>query len=226
MSMTRINRRSLIQGAAGTAIAAAISIAERGGLAHAQSDWSPPAVSGVTFWTERSSVNYAFIVDNPNTALAIADAQFEATLYDGGGTVLETSTDSLAWLAPLQKIVLVEFEFLSDAQRVASVDVKLTEYEFRSNEPFSVENPVYMMERFGSYATGVVRNPYPRSVRGVRVATLLFDGGGAVIGGGSTTLEVIQPFGTAAARVSVVANGTPVRAEMYARLSSFGSFRD
>lgn len=217
-------RRRALTGLA--AASAAMILPGTSSISAQTENWSGAQLSEPGFVQVRSSVYVGMTISNPNTGVAISDIEIESTAYDAGGTVLRTSSEFVEWLAPGETLSVADLLLLSDGQQVGYLSCRVTKQSYRSSQPIIVENPRFVEDRFLSSATGLVRNPYPRSLSDVRVYAVFYDSSGRILGGNSSSVSNVPAFGTAAARVIVPEGVRPARIEMSAVLTLITEFRD
>lgn len=134
------------------------------------------------------TVNYAFLVRNPNPAHAVQNSTFTATFYDAGGAVLGTDDlGAIELVLPGQTLGVSDALWL-DNPAVASITIALTSGEpvvmTDALTPYEVTNPSVCNTEFGTAARAEITSPYAANVLLPRVSVLYYDAANRIIGGG------------------------------------------
>jgi hypothetical protein len=167
-------------------------------------------------------VGYGFIVQNPNTALAMQQLSYQVGAYDAVGNVLTTGSHFVELLLPGQRLGVGGDLFVPDGTVAARVDVQLLQGTYIAAgpaQPFATERVTFVPDAYFPKVTGVVRSPYQQAITNLRLGALTYNASGKIIGGGYTYLPFVPAGGQAAAEVSVVTAGTPARSELYAAVT-------
>ncbi|MBX5444564.1 hypothetical protein [Sphaerobacter sp.] len=171
---------------------------------------------------EYRSASYAFIVENPNSGLAVEDSQYQVAVYDANGTVIETDSGYITILFPGEKLGIASSLFLPDGTEIDRLDVQVKPGRFEpfdQRPEFATENVNYVPDDYFPKVTGIVKSPYQKDLENIRVAAIAYDEAGNIIGGGFTYLDFVPANGQAAVDVSITTSGVPAKVELYATLS-------
>lgn len=168
-------------------------------------------------------VGFAFIVENPNPGFAVEDSQYQLAVYDEAGTVVETDSGYINLILPGQALGIAGDLYLNEGVMAARMEVQLRDGDAVATEPlpaFTVESPTYYPSEYYASVTGIVKNPYDRTIGDLRVSAVLYNGAGEIIGGGFTYLNFLLANGSAGAKASVIGAGEVAEVELYPTLSS------
>ncbi len=116
--------------------------------------------------------------------------------------------------------------FVPEGAQAARIEVQArpgragsSDFVSLGSNPLSGENTAYLASRVAPKVSGIIRNRLGQDVSDISVSAVLYDGSGAIIGGGSTYLEFVPANGTAAVEVYVTSKGTPARIDLYPALT-------
>jgi hypothetical protein len=189
---------------------------------------SPLAVLRQGYGQDDNSVAYGIVMQNPNGNYSIESSEYYATLYSGDGRVLGVAEGYINVVLPGQTIGIAGNSYLTGAEAVARMEVQVQTDELVPSEPlpiFTAENISYFPGDYSSSVTGQIVNPYPRDISQLKVAAILYDGAGTIIGGGYTYLDFVPANGRAAVDVSVTSTGQPTGVELYATVSALSEIK-
>ena len=180
-------------------------------------------VSAYGFGQDEREVGFAFVVENPNSNLAVEGTQFQIAAYDKAGTVVKTDSGYIELVLPQQSLGVADTSYVSDGVEVAKIEVQLSPGRFIPSEwmpSFDVERVVYYPGTYGDSIAGILRNPYAVNVSDVRVSAVAYDEGDKVVGSGYTYLNFVLAETATGVSSSIVCSAPPARVEMYASMSS------
>lgn len=174
------------------------------------------------FGQDGRSVGWAFIVENPNSGLAVVNSQYQVAAYDASGTVLKTDSGYIPIVLPGERLAIASDLILNEGQVAGRVDVQVRTGEFEPLEVtslFTTENVAYLPDDYFPKATGVVVSSATRDLENIRVSAVAYDEAGNIIGGGFTYLDFVPAGGRAAVEVSITTSAPPARVELYPTIS-------
>ena len=146
-----------------------------------------------------------FLFENTDTA-GVEDIEYTVTASDVNGTIIETDTGSIDFIAAGTTTGVASQMYLDEGVTVENVDIDWTYYvdASGSNEiPFTFENARYYFDPFWDRFTAVMVNNSSDSFTNVRVDMIAYDAAGMVIGGGYSLVNFIPGD----AQVGVSING-------------------
>jgi hypothetical protein len=187
----------------------------------------PLALVTKGYGQDKNEIGFGFIVENPNTALAVERSQYQIAAYDKAGTVLKTDSGYISLLLPGQKLGMAGTVSVPEGTVVDRFDVQVKPGEFEESDAlpsFTTENVAYQAGEFSSKVLGVIKSPYKQDVDEVHVAAIVYDDKGAIIGGGFTFVSFVPANGQAAVEVSVTTAGKPAKVELHPTISGLSSF--
>lgn len=170
-----------------------------------------------------NQLGYAFIVNNPNTDLAVTDSRYQVAAYAADGTVLKTDSGSVTIVMPNEKLGVAGWIFLSQGQAVDHVEIQLQPGKMQpvtNSGAMTSDKVSFVDDPYFPKVTGIVKNPYSKDLNQVYVSAIAYDADGKIIGGGFTFVDFVPANGQAAAEVAIAASGTPARVELYPTLSN------
>jgi len=208
-----------------------------------------PVISGLTFWSEETElpegasnialtkqgfgqdgqeVGFGFIVENPNGNFAIESSTYHVTAFAEDGHVLATEEGYVEVLLPEQALGVAGTTYLVEDTTVARVEAEILVGDFVESDLlpyFTAENVIYKPDEYWPEVTGRIVSPYSQDITDARVAAILYDEAGEIIGGGFTYLDFAPANGKAAVEVSVTGSGTPATSQLYATVSGLSEFK-
>jgi hypothetical protein len=192
----------------------------------AQTPWEGPRILDYGFFQERQILHTGYLVENPNAGVGLSDMEFELEARDSAGTVLETTSGYVEWLAPGQQTGVSTGVFLSSGQVVAGLAIRVMRVNFRPLDGFVVQDARFVQERSLSYVRGSVANPFPRAVENLNLAALFYDGDGRLMGGDTGSIRSVPAGGTAAAELTLLSAVRPAAVALYAFMGISSRFTD
>jgi hypothetical protein len=161
-----------------------------------QATWFSPDKNSPTL------VYYAFIIANPNQALAIKNARLQAVAYDASGVILATTDNYLSVILPGVQVGMPGMSPFNIPQNttVAKVDVKVTDmgqpvpFEVFGS-PFTFDKISYFDDPDWPVATGILRNPQNADFNDVSVSAIAYDAAGNIVGAGNGDQSNYLPAG-------------------------------
>jgi hypothetical protein len=172
--------------------------------------------------TSGSSVGYAFTIKNENAAEAAESVQLQIAFQDDGGTVLKTSSETIAVLGPAEQISVGGTSFFSQANDKMKMTVQALPSKWTAVTPlavFTFANTNYVAERFSSSVTGVIKSPFTKDYKLVRVSAIGLDEAGKIIGAGFTYVDFVPAGGQSAVSVSYT-GAKPATVVLHGQLTS------
>ncbi len=163
-------------------------------------------VTAQGFGQDQRQVGFAFIVENPNPAMAVENLQYQVTAYNAEGAVVKTESGYIQLVLPKQKLGLGGVLLVDEGVTVSKLEVQLNKGDLTASEKiptFTVDSVSYYPREITSLATGIIKNPYNRTITQLRVAAVAYDEAGTIIGGGFTFLNFIQANGTSGVEIRV-----------------------
>jgi hypothetical protein len=186
-----------------------------------------PAITTSGFGGERNSYGFGFIAENPSSDTAFESTPYQAALLDAEGNVLAVDEGYIELLLPGQKLGVADSMYVPEGTTPAKLTVALLARKPQKTEPlpaFTTENVSFKPDDYSPKATGIIKSPYNKDVKNLRVSALAYDDTGNIIGGGFTFVDFVPANGQAAVDVSITASGTPARVELHPTLSGLSSF--
>lgn len=187
----------------------------------------PLTVAAQGFGQSGQQAGFGFVVKNPYSDQAIENTMYHAAAYAEDGSVLGVEEGFIELLLPDQQLGVGNDLGLPAGTKAAKLDVQVKAGKLTKSEhlpSFMVDNVNYKADRFSSMVTGIVKSPYQKDVKNLRVSALTYDEKGNITGGGFTFLDFVLANGQAPVEVSVKHSGKPARVELYPVLSGLSSF--
>lgn len=169
------------------------------------------------------SAGYGILIENPNQGFSLEYTQYQVTAYSDDGKVLTTDEGYVNLILPGQIIGIGGDLYLHEGMTIHHLDAQIITGDFIESEEFpffSSDKVVFQAGTYSSKVTGIILSPYRSDITDVRVSAITYDENGAVNGGGYTYLDFVPANGEAAVEVLVAVTGTPIKAELFATLSS------
>ena len=184
----------------------------------------PLKLAAKGFGQHEAHLGYAFVLENPNQALAFESSDYQVAAYDDAGKVLKTESGYVELLLPGQaRVVAGEMYLDQEEVSVARLEVQIKPGHATSAQPqptFETESVIYVPGEYQSQVKGLVNSPYKQDVTNLRVSAVAYDQSGAIIGGGYTYLDFIPAEGQAAVEVPVTVGAEPAKVELYPALTA------
>lgn len=158
------------------------------------------------FGQDGPDVGVAFVVQNPNTDLALAFTDYQVAAYDEAGTVLATAEGIVRRIVPQLPTAVALTMQVEETDVVNRITVQILDGDPVPADPMTPlgsADAAYLAGDFSEAVTGVIQNPHPRVVEDVRVSAVVFDDRGEIIGAGATYMSFVPPRGATGVRVSV-----------------------
>jgi hypothetical protein len=174
------------------------------------------------FGQDERSVGYAFIVENPNSGLAVVNSRYQVAAYDASGIVLTTDSGYIPIVLPGERLGIASDFYLNEGQVVDRVEVQVRTGDFEPLDVtslFTTENVAYIADEYFPKVTGVVVSSATRDLESIRISAVAYDEAGNIIGGGFAYLDFVPAGGRAAVEASITTSAPPARVELYAAIS-------
>jgi len=169
------------------------------------------------------SLSYAFFVENPDPAKAIAATGYQVTMFDNEGKVLKTYDNVTPIVLPQQRLAIANDMYVENGM-AARMEVQLKRQRFEETKftaPLAVENVTTKQGSIGVVVAGTVQNTYPQDLEYVWVSSVFYDGEGHIIGGGTKVLDFVPASGKIAFEVNAIAvKEVPAKVDVYAAVSN------
>lgn len=176
------------------------------------------------FGQRQQEVGFAFIIENPNPKLAVEQAVYLVTAYDGAGQILKVGSDLIPALSPGQRSGVASRLRLPPDTRTARLDVQILPGTSLSSEPlapFVSDRVAVRGGREAARVVGMIRNPLRHDVSHVSIAAVAYDAAGAIIGGGQAVIASIRAGELKSVEVPITTSGSISEVELYAGVRSF-----
>ncbi|MHB1357336.1 MAG: FxLYD domain-containing protein [Anaerolineae bacterium] len=180
------------------------------------------------FGQDEQEVAYGIVVENPNDS-AIIDSQFQITVFDEEGTILDTDSGYLPLILPGQVLYLASYTYLNENQVADTIEIVIetgevgdTEY----NAPLTTDKMVYQEGEYSSVVLGLVNNPFDMEVGNVNVWCVAYDADGNIIGGGQSYVSFIAAGASTGVEMYVTSEGAVDHIEVSAALANYVSYDD
>jgi hypothetical protein len=170
-----------------------------------------PTVVNQGFAQDARRLGWGIELDNANEAHGIQGLQVRVDVFDAAGAVLGVQEGRIHLVLPGQRMVFADEVWLPEGQRASEIAVTVLPDEFVAAAMvdelplFAGEAAAFEPATYGDRITGRIANPSAISVTDIRVSAVLYDPGGAIVGGGYTYLDLVPAQGRAAVTVRVVA---------------------
>ena len=181
------------------------------------------------FGQQDRGLGYAFVVENPNPALAVTLLPYEIALFNPNGDLAGTVSGYVQRLLPDRTLGVAGTTGLDEGVTVAEIEVRLGQGTFNAADPapgFTTERITFYDEPYRDGAAGVVTSLYPHSLTDVRVGVIPYNDDGTIIGGGFTYLNFIPPETSTGVRVSMTKAGEVAYVELHPVQSGLTSAGD
>lgn len=185
-------------------------------------------ISAQGFGQDNTTVGYAFVVSNPNTATGFENIAYQVAALDTAGTVVATDSGYINVLFAGETQGVGGSLFVDSGATVNSLTVQVSGGDAVAGDPvagFTVEGGQYIPGDFGNQATGIVVSPFGRAFDDLRVSAVAYDAAGAIVGGGFTFVNFVPANGRTGVTVQVTAAGEVAEVALYPALSAL-SFLD
>lgn len=208
-----------------------------------------PAISGLTMLSDESrdaaveplrleasgygqddsQVGYGLLVKNPSPDHAIENSQYRAALFAEDGSVLGVDEGYIELVLPDQTLGIGAALGVPEGANVTKIVVQVKSGAAQETEAlpfFTSENANFKPNDYFPSVTGIVKSPYGKDVKNIRVSALAYNADGEIIGGGFTFVDFVPANGQAAVDVSIRLAGTPAQVELYPALSGLSFFEN
>ena len=179
-------------------------------------------VTAIGYGSGSFGTGYGFTIRNENASEAAELVSVQIAWQDPSGAVLGTETQSISVLGPSEHTGVGGTTFSSAIKAGAKMTVQALAARWTPIQPiptFTFSNSSYIADTFSAKITAVVKSPYTKDLKLVRISAIGVDAGGQIIGGGFTFLDFVPANGTAA--VSVTYSGArPANIALYGQLTS------
>jgi hypothetical protein len=168
------------------------------------------------------TLGYGFTIRNENAAEAAESVSVQIAFQDAAGTVVGTDSASIAYLGPGEHTGLAGTSFASTVKTATKMTVQALPSKWTAIGPvptFTFTGTAYLAEQFSTKVTGIIKSPFAKDYKLVRVSAIGVDAAGAIVGGGYGFVDFVPANGTAAVSISYTGK-TPANVALYAQLSS------
>lgn len=182
------------------------------------SDVQPLKITASGYALNGSTLTYAVVIENPNSAYLVNQTVLAVNAYSADGKLLSGDPFRVISLLPGQKLGISRGINLCDGDVVDHIEVAIGSGDFTASGQttyLTSENVILLDGAVG----GDLVNQSGMEIKVVYATAIVYDENDQVIGGGFQTVDVIAAGGRASVQIPVVVNGTPARAELYAVLS-------
>lgn len=182
------------------------------------SDAQPLKVTASGYALNGSTLTYAVIIENPNTAYTVDQSLLSVNAYAADGTFLTGDPLPVISLLPGQKLGISRELTLCSDETVDHIEAAIGSGDFTAPQQtayFTSENVAF---QDGSVSGDLV-NQSGLEIKIFYATAIVYDANGQIIGGGSQTIDTIAADGRISVQIPVTVNGTPARAELYAVLT-------
>lgn len=172
------------------------------------------------------NVGWAFIIQNPNSGLAVQSSQYQVAFSDASGTIIDTESGYVALLLPSEKTAVSGDAYLPKGTTAAKMEVVFNQGKTSSLDatvPFTTDKVTYLADKYFPQVTGIVSSPYTRDLQDVRLSAVAYDANNKIIGSGYTYLSFIPAKGSSGVSMSMTSSATPDHVELYASISGLTS---
>lgn len=208
-----------------------------------------PAISGLTMLSDESrdeaveplrleasgygqddsQVGYGLLVKNPSPGHAIENSQYRAAVFAEDGSVLGVDEGYIKLVLPDQTLGIGATLGVPEGANVTKIVVQVKSGVAQETEAlpfFTSENASFKPNDYFPSVTGIVKSPYGKDVKNLRVSALAYNAESEIIGGGFTFVDFVPSNGQAAVDVSIRLAGTPAQVELYPALSGLSFFEN
>ncbi len=182
----------------------------------------PISVTAQGFGQDDQEIGYAFLVNNPNSAFAFENSQYQIAFYNTEGAVVKTESGYISLLLPNQTLGVGGVLYLDENIHAGKMEVQLNAGQATLTDfqlPFTAENVVYMPDEYFSKASGIISNPYDIDLTDLRLSAVVYNETGEIIGGGYTYVNFLLAQGSTGAQVTVTSKGKVGKVEFYPAIS-------
>jgi hypothetical protein len=179
----------------------------------------PVIVIDQGYGQEKQQFSFAFVLENPNQAIALEYTEFQVAAYDASDVVINTESGSLGLLLPGQRFGVSGMMWLNEGVTVAKIDIQVKTGDptlTDLTEPLSTSKVTYRPTDYISFVSGLISNPYDYNLKSIRVNAVLYDAADKIIGGGLTYHNFILAHSASGVVLVVSSAGEVARAELYA----------
>lgn len=159
----------------------------------------------------------AFIVENSNTTHAFGHTDYQAAAYDEAGTVLGTTSYSIAIVFPGERLGKGRWIIVPETKEVAKLEVQIRPEQAKvfelTRNPFTAEQVKYVPDEHFPKVTGLIKSSWEKEAR-VTFTAIAYDDSGAIIGGGFDN-GFAEAYGQGVVGVNVDTTGQPAKVELY-----------
>lgn len=193
-----------------------------------KNDAKPITITAEGYGQDEDQVGYGMIVKNPNASLAYEGSEYQVAVYAEDGSVLGVEEGYLGVLLPNQETGSGGNIYIPKGSTVGKVVMQVRSGRSSKEDSlssFTSENATFNAGDYSSKVTGSIKSAYSKDIKLVRISAVTFDESGAITGGGNSYVDFVPADGQATAEVTVVASGTPAKAELYATVSTLSDLK-
>ena len=166
-----------------------------------------------------SEGGYGFLAQNPRSDAALENSAYTVTGFDAGGTPVATEQGTIDVVLPGATLGVAGSLFPSDGATIASLDVTFGAgvAETLSTAPpsFTTADVTFFSDEAYPFVTGVIGNPLPAALQDLAVYAVLRDSTGAIVGGGSATLDFAPASAQTGISIYVAGAAAPATIKLY-----------
>lgn len=190
-------------------------------------DAQPPRVVAQGFGQQRHTLSYAFVVENPNAAVALENIPYHATFYNAAGVAVQTDSGIVQLVPPGQQIGQAQMMTLSRDDAIDHLEVTLQQGRLVPTRPlpeFPADQLSYAPGQSLGTIGGIVHNPTGVAFSTVLVSAIAYDAADRIIGGGYTVLPLLPAAGQARVRAQVLTAAPPDHERLFVELRDPADF--
>jgi hypothetical protein len=171
---------------------------------------------------EAEHAGWGFVIQNPNEKLAAEEVEYHVTAWADDDSVLGTSASSLSLILPGERFGVGGELFLPAGPIIERITFQLLPRAYAAGDLPAGYLTVDDIELDSGAASGGLSvrgrlsNDLDQDLSMIDVYALAYDESGAIVGGGSTIVDIIEAGGAYRVTVPLIALGTPARVDMYA----------
>lgn len=174
------------------------------------------------FGQKGQELGYSFIVENPNSGLALENSQYQIAIYDAGGTVIMAESGYIELILPGQKLGIGGTAYLNEGLEASKIDVQIIAGNAKATDlttTFTTDKVTYYSSDIFSKARGIIVNPFDKDLSELRISAVIYNEAGEIIGGGYTYLNFLLAQSSTGVEMTVTSAGQVAKVELYPAVS-------